>query len=264
MHFHLLPRLWALALALLFCVHLRAGTIARYPQLSDIYLLGLAEHNLSAGVFASHSLLSCEWHNAYFMKEMMTAQLRGLWNYKQNLVAARLSHFGGSAYGDMTLTLGYGRSFARRWSFALQGYYLWQHAQHYPSVHSFTFDLSLYLLLSPKLAAGVLIFNPAQLKYAITGDIPLPVQLQVDLTYMMSDRLWMSLLFGYELRRRWCVQYGIAYQLKMMMLQVEVALPRVNCTTTLFLSWRRLLIGATWQYDLSLGWSPKVKLQMLL
>lgn len=148
------------------------------------YLLRQASaSNIAAGCWHEGSYLSAHFLNKFCKKEMMEEVLEVQHAYQKNCLIGILSHSGFSRFGELTASIGYGRTFGQRFSVALQAVYLLSHADSYASIHSFTITLSAFCKMSDKYALAVELENPIRMRYGIVGGELIPMYFDVRLLY---------------------------------------------------------------------------------
>ena len=140
-------------------------------------------------VFANTSSLSVKCRNDYGLKELTDVRLTGIFVLEHNMLQASLSHYGYSRYGELWAEIAYSRNFSDKVGLSLRFYYLYGHASGYDASHSVTFDVSLFLKASNKLAFWVDVYNPARMKYGIVGKELIPMSFLLGISYCYEDKL---------------------------------------------------------------------------
>lgn len=221
----------------------------------------LSYSSLSGAAFLSRSSLIASFKNQFLLKELMEKKISFQYHYKENLFSAGVFHYGYSKYGEMVLSGGYARSFGGKFAFGMQFHYLMHHAYQYPLQHSFTFDLSFQALISDRVGFGVMIYNPARLKYGVTGDQTIPMVFQLNGFYKMSNHLLISLMLDKNLPGDFNASFGIAYLIRNIVISAEFSLSHLSFRTKL--AWRSFGFEIESQYHYRLGFSPALFLYYL-
>ena len=225
-------------------------------SVSDYHLLYSREQNFSLCAFLPHSNLSLHSENQFLLSELCTASVTGCYKNKENAVSASVSHFGYSKYGIMTITSGYARTFARRVSFGLQVHYLMHHAETYPQQHSFTFDLSLYGRISQKIGIGVSAYNPANLKYGLTGKEKIPMRYCLLFDYQINDKLLLAVAASKQLPGFFDISGQICFRDKYYGFITDLSLKKAGVVFTFW--WKKMQFDVGGSFDYRLGFSPSV------
>jgi len=223
---------------------------------SDYFLLHNRKQNFSVQAFLSGGNVSIYSQNQFLLKELCTANVLGNYNIKGNAVTMTISHFGYSKYGIFTITSGYARVFAKRVSFGLQVHYLMHHAAEYPKKHSFTFDLSFYGQITSKIGIGTSAFNPANLKYGLTGKEKIPMLYTLMLNYKINDKVLLALTASKQLPGFFDITGTVCFRDKFYGFMTDVSLKKVGVGFSFW--WKRLQFDVGGDYDYRLGFSPFV------
>lgn len=157
-------------------------------NLSDLqYTVGERDIPASRSML-SDSHLEIAFLNRFCIKEMMykSVEYNGIFN-NGNLLFSKMTHEGYGKFGELTATVGYGRRFGDKTAVALCGVYLLNHAEHYPTRHSFTIDISLFYQVSSNISLSVSLFNPIHLCYGVIGDEPIPMCFLVNIGYRVGE-----------------------------------------------------------------------------
>ena len=227
-------------------------------SVADYYLFHKSDKNFSVQSFLSGGDVSFSSQNQFLLKELCTATVSGGYNIKGNRVAATVSHFGYSKYGIFTISGGYTRAFAKRVSFGLQVHYLLHHAEGYPKKSSFTFDLSLYGKLSQKIGLGVSAYNPANLKYGITGKEKIPMLYTLILDYKIHDKVLLAVAASKQLPGFFDISGIICFKDKFYGFLLDLSLKKVELKFSFW--WKRLEFDVGGSFDYRLGFSPRVQI----
>jgi hypothetical protein len=227
-------------------------------SVSNYFLFHNRNQNFSAQAFLSGGNVSLFSQNQFLLKELCTVSLSGYYNIKGNTVALTTSHFGYSKYGIFTISAGYARVFAQRVSFAMQVHYLLHHVETYPQQSSFTFDLSLYGKISQKVGIGVSAYNPANLKYGLTGKEKIPMLYILMLDYRLNDKVLLAVAASKQLPGFFDIAATICFKDKFYGFLSDFSLKKVGIQFTFW--WKRVQFDVGGSFDYRLGFSPQVNL----
>ncbi len=209
--------------------------------------------------FISYSNINTSCSNDYLLKELMNVQLTGQCVVKDNAFFVQMFHSGYSKYGNLTSSIAYARQFGHRVAVGLRFHYLYQHIEKYESVHSVTFDISLFAIVTKKLSFGFEVYNPARLKYGFRGTNLIPMKFTVQAQYKYSDKL----LFMLDLYKRMPGEFDVSlgvyyYPLNYFYLAFDVSL--MYADIGLMLRWGHFYFTVDLKYNYNLGFSPTVGL----
>lgn len=211
----------------------------------------------AANTFHSGILFGMSCGNDYMLKELMHAHADGLLIYDRHAFMLQLSHNGYSRYGDLFAAFSYGVKFAGKFAAGLRFYYIYQHVAHYESRHSLCFDLSLYAKPTPKLSFGIEVYNPARLKYGITGKTLIPMRFTVMAVYKFSKKLLLSMKILKFLPGLFDLSLSCYYQ-AVNFVNALLSLSLHEADFGLMFIYRRFLFTIDMKYNYSLGFAPEV------
>ena len=230
----------ALAQENMFCVH-AVENLAERPAMSCF----------------SASFAGFHFRNDFGLKEMMFAELSGVWLKDKNAFIATINHYGYANYGDMQLSVGYGRNFGDRFAMTARVFYLMAHARGYPVRNSLCTDFSIACKVSPKLYFDVSVYNPFMMRYGVVGQEVIPMRFAAGCTYFPVSKLLMSLSMTKTLPGAWEVDC------KFLTRPIPPLLLAANCSNSRLgvfvgLIYRKFLISveAAWYYRISV--SPQI------
>jgi len=232
--------------------------IAQTEQItvSDYFLLHNRKQIFSVHAFLTGGNVSIYSQNQFLLKELCTASVSGNYNIKGNAVAINISHFGYSKYGIFTISSGYARVFAKRVSFGLQVHYLMHHAAEYLKKHSFTFDLSLYGQITHRIGIGASAYNPANLKYGLTGKEKIPMLYTLMLNYKINDKVLLALTASKQLPGFFDISGTVYFRAKFYGFMTDVSLKKVGVGFSFW--WKKFQFDVGGDFDYRLGFSPFV------
>ena len=197
------------------------------------------------------------FRNDFGMKEMMFAELSAVWLRNKNALITTVNHYGYAHYGDMKLTIGYGRNFGDRFAMTARIFYLMAHARGYPVRHSLSTDFSIACKVSPKLYFDASVYNPFMMRYGITGQEVIPMRFSVGCSYLPVSKLLIALSVAKTLPGAWEVNCRFLTQ------PIPPLLLSANCSNTrlgvfIGLIYKKFLISveAVWHYRISV--SPQI------
>ena len=195
--------------------------------------------------------------NDFCTKEMMFAEITGQLTLRKNVLFASIKHYGYANYGEMKLSVGYGRNFGNRFAMTAQVFYLMAHARGYPARHSLCADFGFAYRLSPKLMLDAAVYNPFMLRYGIVGQEVIPMKFTVGCSYAPVRKLLTALSLSKTQPGAWEVSGLFLTQ------PIEPLLLAAECSNShlgVYVGWRhrRLLfsVRATWHYRISV--SPEI------
>lgn len=158
-------------------------------SLRDILLSQLSTKHSATQATFGHTLLSAHFDDHFCTKEMMTKQLNFSIAKEGNCFLLSAEHFGYSHYGELKVGAGYGRRFGNRFSLALIGYYILNHAEGYSNIHSFTIGISSHCQITQKADIALSIDNPIHMRYGIVGEEPIPMRFALTFSLQTGERL---------------------------------------------------------------------------
>lgn len=207
--------------------------------------------------FSSYSSIYTSCGNDYLLKELMNVQLAGHWVVKENVLSLQVMHYGYAKYGDLTSSIAYARQFGKRVSIGLRFHYLYQHIEQYESIHSVTFDISMFAIVTKKLSFGFEVYNPARLKYGIRGPSLIPMKFSLQAQYKYSDKLLFLLDLYKRLPGEFDILLGVYYcPLNYFYLAFDVSL--LNAGIGVMLRCSHFYFTINLKYNYQLGFSPEV------
>jgi len=225
----------------------------------DLFCAHAAENMDKSPVLSAFSNTCVGFHvrNDFGMKELMFADVAGVWHRKKNLLMISVNHYGYANYGEMQLSVGYGRNFGDRFAMTARIFYLMAHAREYPSSHSLSVDVALAYKVTPKLWLDATVYNPFMLRYNIVGQDVIPLRFAVGCTYMPVQKFLISLTTSKLLPGEWEVDG------RFMMQPIAPLLLSVNCSNArlgvyIGLIYKKFLVSveAAWYYRISV--SPQI------
>jgi hypothetical protein len=230
-------------------------------SVSDYYFYDYRKQNFSVQAFIPYGNVSLFSQNQYLLSELCTATISGSYNSKGNTVVASISHFGYSKYGIFTFSSGFARVFAKRISFGLQAHYLLHHAETFPKMHSFTFDLSIYGRISQKIGIGASAYNPANLKYGVSGIEKIPMIYILMLDYIINDKVLLAIAASKQLPGFFDISGTVCFKDRFYGFTADVSLKKMGVIFSFW--WKKFQFDVGWGYDYRLGFSPKVGVSYL-
>ena len=239
---------------------LTSSIFAQEEQVSatDYFLFHHRNQNFSVQAFLPGGNVSLFTQIQFLLKELCTVSVSGNYNIKGNSIALTTSHFGYSKYGMFTVSGGYSRIFAKRVSFGLQVHYLMHHAENYSKRSSFTFDLSLYGKVSQKVGIGVSAYNPASLKYGLTGKEKIPMLYILMLDYKLNDKVLLAVAASKQLPGFFDISATICYKDKFYGFMGDFSLKKAGVQFSFW--WKRVQFDVGGEFDYRMGFSPQINL----
>ena len=240
-----------------------AATSFKY-SLIDEGLRMSATDNMAANAFMLPSYLHAGFENRFCLKELMSEELDAVFRYGQNAFGFSATHSGYRLYGDLSLALGFSRSFGKHFAVGLRTYYLMTHASECSPIHSFTFDVSLYVRAGPNCGIGFAVYNPARLKCGVVGEVPLPMRFHWDINYRIGHSILLLAMADWELKSRFAFSAGVKYRVKCLLLTAVARLPDPSGDVRIDLLYKRFLFGVSCRYLYPLGFVPRAEVTLLL
>lgn len=269
MFFKIAARILLLLSCLQFIVTVYGDTVPygdnpiKYSLKDDgLRLSGL--DNLAACPFLERSFLSVSFENRFCLKELMSEELDAVFRYRENAFSLGVTSAGYRHYGEVTVSVGYARSFGKHVAVGLRSHYLVSYASECAPIHSFTFDVSLYARVGKNCGIGFSVYNPARLKYGIVGKVPLPVRLHLDFSYQIGQNVLLLSMADWELKSRIVFSAGVKYKVKCLILTAMARLPDPSGEICIDLIYRRFLFGVSCRYLHPLGFVPRAGITILL
>ena len=195
--------------------------------------------------------------NDFGKKELMNAELFGVLSLGKNYLISYVNHYGYANYGNLHVSVGYGRNFGEH--FAMSGHliYMMNHARGYPASHSLCADFAFVGRISPKLFLLTTIHNPFMMRYGIVGQNIIPLKFTIGCMYVPLRKLLISVTTAKTLPGAWEVNC------RFMTLPVPPLLVAIDCSNFhlgawIGLSYKNFLfsVKAAWYYRISV--SPEV------
>ncbi len=224
----------------------------------NIYLLRFGENTSAALALLPTSTFSATFRNQFLLKELMEKKIYCSYRYRHHLFVVRAYHFGYSKYGEMRISTAYGHAFANKFAVAMQFHYLLNHAHEYSSMHSFTFDVAFQAKIKESFGVGVEVYNPAGLKYEVTGNRVIPGYFAVNMYYKMNSKILLWSKAEKHFPGDVDLIVGMDCRILPIALSGSVSLSRFNFN--ILLSWRSFIFDLQTQYHYRLGFSPALYL----
>lgn len=159
-------------------------------QMSDI---------AAAQCMQEHSILRISFQDHFFTKEMMTKVIGYQWAHQNNHLITIVKHTGYAHFGILETAIGYGRNFGDKVGISLSGVYVMSHATHYPTLHSWTIDLSAFGNITDKLWIAIDLYNPTHNKYLTQEGSYIPSRFLFQVGYVPNSKLGGSVFCNKEL-----------------------------------------------------------------
>lgn len=159
-------------------------------QMSDI---------AAAQCMQEHSILRISFQDHYFTKEMMTKVIGYQWAHQNNHLITVVKHTGYAHFGILETTIGYGRNFGNKVGISLSGVYVMSHATHYPTLHSWTINLSAFANLTENIWIAIDLYNPTHNKYLTQEGSYIPSRFLFQVGYVPNSKLGGSVFCNKEL-----------------------------------------------------------------
>lgn len=233
-------------------------------SLKDDGLRLFGSDNPAACSFSGCSFLSASFENRFCLKELMSEKLDAVFRCRENAFSVGVASTGYRHYGEVTVSAGYARSFGGHVAVGLRSHYMVSYASECASIHSFTFDVSLYARAGKNCGIGFSVYNPARLKYGIVGKESLPVRLHLDFSYQIGSSVLLLSIADWELKTRIAFYAGVKYKVKCLILTAVARLPDPSGNVGVDLVYKRFLFGVFCHYLYPLGFVPRASVTILL
>lgn len=229
-------------------------TIQAQNDLQRIQFTGSLMDYPAARCMLPTSYLHISFRNDFCTKEMMSKTVEYDFIHHQDALLASIRHYGYTAYGEMSVHLGYGRRFGEKISVALRGVYLLNHAAHYPPRHSVTVDFSICYKINDKICLSVALFNPIHMKYGITGEEVIPMAFQLQGDYRPLDKLLISLYGTKTLPGEFDIGARLHFQPNEYLILSGTA-SITNCGIGVHIPWKGFIfsVQGQWYYRVSIS-----------
>ena len=255
---------WFIGIANVFGDTVPCAVISIKYSLNDDGLRMSSTDNMAANAFVTSSYLRTGFENRFCLKELMSEELEAVFRYGQNAFGFSATHSGYRLYGELLLAAGFSRSFGKHVAVGLRAYYLMSHASECRTIHSFTFDVSLYARAGPNCGIGFAVYNPARLKCGVVGKVPLPVCFHWDFNYRLGHDVLLLAMADWELKTRFAFSAGVKYRVKCLLLTAVARLPDPSGDIRIELMYKRFLFGVSCRYLYPLGFVPRAEVTLLL
>jgi len=193
------------------------------------------------------------YSNHFLTKEISESIIDGAHVFDGNGLLWSIGHTGFKAYGTAEFRLGYGRRFGNKVVIALRGCYLWQHARHYESQHSFTIDISAAYQMSRKLLLAITMYNPIRMKYGVVGDEVIPMTFNILARYTAGKQVLLDVF----VRKRLPIGFemgGSVHYFPLRALYLHLICSNQRCGIGIMFGWKNLQfqIRGDWYYRLGI------------
>lgn len=206
--------------------------------------------------FESFSKISTSCSNDYLLKELTKASMTAGLLWGCHALGIHTSHYGYSKYGELTSSLAYSVKLGAKIALGIRFHYIFQHVDHYESQHSVTFDFSMYAQVSRKLSFAIELYNPARLKYGLTGNTVIPMRFTVATLYEYGEKLLFSVKIIKELPGMFDVSAMCCYHPRdVVYLSAVLSLHYVECGV--MIRCRQLYFSAQIKCNYNLGFVPE-------
>ena len=195
--------------------------------------------------------------NDYMLKELTHAQLETTVLLQRHVLGIHLSHNGYSKYGELKTKVSYAMKFGNKVAVGVSFDYIYQHVACYEAQHSVTFALSLFSKISRKISIGFEVYNPARLKYGLTGKKVIPMCFSLSSIYQFDDKLIMSIKLYKQLPGLFDVSVEACYN-PTNIFYLSLAASLQNAEFGVMIRYRHLYFTADAKYNYNLGFAPEM------
>ena len=214
-------------------------------------------HSAGAAFFDNH-FLSFSFQNKFFQKELMNKEIGSVMIFKSNVLLFHFSHFGYNKFGNGKCSIAYSRVFAKKVSVGLQFHYLFEHAYQYATRHSLTFDFSLFSKVTNDFSIGILVYNPAKLKYGFTEKATIPMLLDFRFFYKSNDKCLIKGNVEKSLPGNFNLSLGMDWLLHHFIFSGNIALTNLDFSVKSY--FHSFCLDVNMQYYYQLGFSSTLSL----
>lgn len=226
---------------------------------AQVALQNILYTNAMQGFPAARCMLATSYahagfRNDYGLKELMFGNVEYDYIHQQDALLASASHYGYSSFGELKVSIGYGRRFGGKVAVALQAVYLLNHAEHYPTRHSFTIDFSAFCQISRTIGLAVNLYNPIRMKYGVTGEEVIPMRFELQGDYQPSEKLLISLFGSKTLPGEFDIGARLHFQAsKLFILSGNASI--TNCGIGIHIPWKGFIfsVQGQWYYRISVS-----------
>lgn len=245
-------RLSILVITILILLNSLSGSAQ--VALQDILYTNVMHEFPAARSMLRSSYLHAAFRNDFCTKEMMLKELEFDLVHQQDALLTTITHYGYSSFGELKVSIGYGRRFGGEVAVALQAVYLLNHAEHYPTRHSFTIDFSAFCQISRTIGLAVNLYNPIRMKYGVTGEEVIPMRFELQGDYQPSEKLLISLFGSKTLPGEFDIGARLHFQAsKLFILSGNASI--TNCGIGIHIPWKGFIfsVQGQWYYRISVS-----------
>lgn len=245
-------RLSILVITILILLNSLSGSAQ--VALQDILYTNVMHEFPAARSMLRSSYLHAAFRNDFCTKEMMFKELEFDLVHQQDALLTTITHYGYSSFGELKVSIGYGRRFGGKVAVALQAVYLLNHAEHYPTRHSFTIDFSAFCQISRTIGLAVNLYNPIRMKYGVTGEEVIPMRFELQGDYQPSEKLLISLFGCKTLPGEFDIGARLHFQAsKLFILSGNASI--TNCGIGIHIPWKGFIfsVQGQWYYRISVS-----------
>ena len=231
------------------------------------YLSDLGIRSNAATALSGESKIAVGFRNDFLLQDLMYKSVSGQIGITGNCLTFSIMHYGYAQYGEYKIAVGYSRVFGKKFSIGMTFHYIGNHARNYGVEHSITFDISAHCNITQKIGFGVRAFNPAHLKYGITGENAprLPMIFNLDFHYKISRKILLYIFAEKEIGGALRIGIGGIYSPhRLFRMSLHAAFPVPEAELQTIFHWSHIEFGAGVIWKLNLGISPCLTLNFPL
>ena len=231
------------------------------------YVSDLGIRSNAATALSGESKIAVGFRNDFLLQDLMYKSVSGQIGITGNCLTFSIMHYGYAQYGEYKIAVGYSRVFGKKFSIGMTFHYIGNHARDYGVEHSITFDISAHCNITQKIGFGVRAFNPAHLKYGITGENAprLPMIFNLDFHYKISRKILLYIFAEKEIGGALRIGIGGIYSPhRLFRMSLHAAFPVPEAELQTIFHWNHIEFGAGVIWKLNLGISPCLTLNFPL
>lgn len=176
----------AIAFGYIFPIGSRSAGMGRSSvAITDFW--GVMNNQAGIALF-DKPMVSVYYENRFFLNQLSTKSIAGIWPLKYGVIAASYNYFGYKLYNNQKIGLTYARAFSEKFRVGLQLDYLQTTlGNNYGSKGNITFELGIQSDVSEQITIGAWVFNPIMVKLADYDNEKLPAVFRLGFAWHISD-----------------------------------------------------------------------------
>jgi hypothetical protein len=219
----LILREFGLLVCVLYCSHQTHAQLLTGAQGAEVWMLGGASSsstnawsvcNNPAGLSAVQTTqVGLYTEQRYTISELKTGGITLVKPFKSISTGAALSYYGFSAFNQQRYTFSVSKSLSKVARLGVQGQYVSTFIQDYGSTGNWVLGLGLQVMPIQPITLGLFLFNPTQARYGSHTTERIPTYIRLGCTYLVSDKVKVTLEADQQLEQQLCWRGGIHYRI---------------------------------------------------